>query len=182
MFGCSFMFGRRKENTKRYCSVNHRHMGPACQSPNLSFLSLQPPLCLPAAASLLPRPELGCRRRSSASTPSAALVPSSAASVPSPTRSGFASDGQARGSPCSGGGATAVVPPARLHADLRPLRLRKRWLGEGQPMQRGRCRRRNAACPPPCRAPPALTSREAAGRGTARAEGEGPQGPRAMAG
>ena len=64
IFGCSFMFGRRKENTKRYCSVNHRRMGPTCRSPNpllppssaAGVRSPPAPPFLPAAAGLAASP------------------------------------------------------------------------------------------------------------------------------
>ena len=108
------------------------------------------------------RLELG-RRRSSASTPSAALVPGSAAAgVPSPTCSGFARGGRARGGRAAGEG---PPPECRLPASA-PSSARcgftsSGWARGGPCSGRGCCR--STICPAPCPAPPAPGERRPGG-------------------
>ena len=65
-----------------------------------------------------------------------------------------------KGRPRSGGGAAAGVPPARLRAELRPLRLHEQWLGEGRPVQR-------EGPPPECHLPASVPSSARSGRAAA---------------
>ncbi|KAG2620542.1 hypothetical protein PVAP13_3NG215071 [Panicum virgatum] len=142
-----FMFGWTNENGKRYCFVNHRHMRPACQSPNPLL-----PLSSTAGAQASPTP------------PCHPMAPGLFCLAPSLAVAGAPPPRQAP--PLS---RPRPPPECCLRAEPHPLRLRERQPGEGQPMQRGRGHRRSAACSPPRRAPPALASQAMAGGGATAA-------------